>query len=209
MLHHVEKPGPSPARYVGPGKLIAPGRTILQTKKALKDDGFKLLGMGMHQAALSKPCGRRVVKLAAGRTTGGWDAVQMFMAHPEIEAFPRIYGVAQMKDGAWAVEMERLKSDDDELFGEEISGHRDELDWVDIADSWGADVADAFDEHWGGYIDLHSQNWMLRGDTAVIIDPFNDYSGIREPKTERVLARLGTRGDLRYKGPDAFWSNVH
>jgi hypothetical protein len=206
IMLSIPKPGPLPSRYVGPGKLIEPGRTILQTKTALKKAGFEVIGMGQSQVALSKPKGRRVIKLSAGRATGGWDAIEMFRAHPEIDEFPRVFAAAALRDGAWAVEMERLKKDRGGEHGWEITMLDDDDEPHEvIANTWGAHIADAFGEHWDGHIDLHDDNWMLRGDTAVITDPFNSWGGIREHSTRRALQQIGTLAFSK----EGFWSSVH
>ncbi|SKB50014.1 hypothetical protein [Sphingopyxis flava] len=205
----VAKPAALPPRYVGPGKLIAPGSGIIKTKKALKDAGFEVLGMGAHQVALAKPRGRRVVKFAAGYATGAWSAIEMFKAHPEIDEFPRIFGVAELRGGVWAVEMERLVPDGNGGQGWEIDGEMDSGAWEDVADIWGHHIANAFEEHWDGFIDLHHQNWMLRGDTPVIIDPFNSWDGIDEPATARALTTLGTRRGSYRGSPETFWRGIH
>lgn len=200
-MQAVLKPDAAPPRYVGAGKLIHPKMTPLQAKQALYDARFNLLGMGASQAALSKKHGRRVVKLSAGKHTGGWDAIQMFMAHPEIEEFPRVYGVTELKAGAWAVEMERLHFR--HLGVPEIGGDFDRSIWERIEEVWGHQVADAIEDTWGGYIDLHDANFMTRGNTPVIVDPFNDYSGISE--VGATIRKIS--GKSREYGAE-FWDNI-
>lgn len=155
------------------------GMTVSDLTAALLDRGWQKLGSGAAAFCFGKMGSGRVVKIVCG-DTGQEAAVDLFEAHPEIAAFPRVYSWAWLAEpGCFAVEMERLREqpdsyvDDDgriRIFRSEARtyGPMDEL----LGDEAAALIRERAAEL-GEEIDLHADNLMLREDgTVVAVDPF-------------------------------------
>src|SRR5437868_7214023 len=99
------KPPKEPPRFVGKGLLIGPDVDLIAAKAALYEEGFEYLGGGACAAAFGHRLTGRVVKLVRG-DSGHFDAVVMFRRWPAIKAFPRIYGLVTLSEGAFAYETE-------------------------------------------------------------------------------------------------------
>lgn len=154
------KPPKAPAVFVGKGLLIPPEATLIEAKTALYEEGFEYLGGGACAAAFGHHPTGRVVKLVCG-DSGHLLAVETFQRFSRIKAFPRIYGLVTLAEGAFAYETEWCLESD-----------------AYYADGWSSRTGRALDRlseaRWGCE-DFHEHNIMERPDgDIVIVDPFHE-----------------------------------
>lgn len=201
------KPAAAPPDWVGAGKLIRPGLTMLGAKTKLYAEGFTYLGGGACAAAFLDPAGDRVVKLVCD-DSGHRAAVALFAEHPEEVAFPVIYGIADL-DGGFAYETERLDTGDQFLsFSRDRYWDADEQR-DDLAQNFGDTVADLLMERGEFIVDLHEDNLMVRLDgDDVIVDPWHSGDFNRDSRGS-LFGRDGHRTKSGYStAKTEIWDNV-
>lgn len=207
------KPANTGPQWVGPDLAIKPGMHPLVAKAILYRLGFETLGTGACATAFKLGQSDRVVKLVCDQA-GHRGAVEMFRAHPEVEAFPAIFAYAELTNDCFIYETELLdwrggygataQFDPDEYDAEDLE------DFIeDFADSYGRDAARlmvkwAVDNDF--YLDLHSENTMDReGGEPVIIDPFHHFWTVCGEG--RTIVRSGNTPGVAKWAPD-YWANV-
>jgi hypothetical protein len=154
---------------------------------ALLERGWKNLGKGQTTWCFGKRGSGRVVKVVCG-DEGQRRAIELFRENQDVEAFPRLYSAAELAEGCFVYEMERLQEQtgDFDLVRVEWRCHES------LVEVFGPDVAallESVAEDLNTGVDLHDENIMLRKDgTLVAVDPF--YIGSNKAAKGEVVASL-------------------
>lgn len=162
----------------------------------LAETGFEPCGSGFDAQAYIKD--DRVVKVVCGNA-GHRAAVETFIAHPDLDGFPTIYGeIIDLSDGCFVYEMERLFPSYDGPCGgcgvvtleDALEGHESEwetnAEWLieNIGHREMELLLEACPSDW---IDLHENNRMERDCGQIVaLDPFH-LGGVEDRNTRRTI----------------------
>lgn len=181
----------------------------LDAKAELYRMGFTLIGTGTVAAAYRLGNSDRVVKLVCDRA-GHRAAVDMFMAYPEVEEFPTIFGRVELSRDCFIYETEFLEPSS--LYPD-LSGEPHDLD-PEAFEDYGfspeaaeAVIVTAVDGDY--YLDLHELNCMDRpcGD-PVIIDPLHRFWSRDNDAALQLRSGASDYRDWQQNWGMDYWANV-
>jgi hypothetical protein len=95
--------------YSALGTLVTEDHDYYAARKAVENaDGWRCLGTGATAIAYKSPCGSRVLKVVRD-DDGNRATLDAALAHPDNPHLPTVYGVLDLSQGAFAVELEVLE----------------------------------------------------------------------------------------------------